>query len=1409
MKLLNKHILLQLSCCVLVFSLFVLPSKAQDYLANAKHYTVEEGLSNRDIYAIHQDKDGFIWVGTKNGLNRFDGNSFKVFSKEKDGLASNVVHHILEDDAGKLWLFEVETWFHSNSPIHISILDPASNQILPFETYFKDNFPFTTEDILQFLANEAGELFFLTQDRQLFTYRSVSGFQTIPTHFETTSFLIFHSSSNTIWGTLSTQPNVVTDLIEINRKGEIVQQYELLVDGEWITMLGLDEKNKLWFSSGKYQSGDVLLFYLDAKEKRIHPYKEQQQIIPRKKRSSWTSRLAFRPQDESFWYIDDPEFVVFSPDEGALFDFREQLPEIGKANIQSIYFDRRGSIWVGTGFGLYRIELTPNPFTHYLSLDYEEFERSSGYRAYSCRGIWAMEERLLVNTYQGRYEIDLLSGKEKKLPYILNADQNASHPFLGLYPLAIYQDRSRQLWFSEFYLIRKDVQQNTEVLFQMGLPDIISENRKHIWSIHEDRTGKIWLGTKEGLAFLNSSSQQIEMLEPDLQFEELSESFVHAFVESRHGHVWLGTTSGLYRWSPENGLLDRFWTGGEQGRAIPHDNVLHLYEENEEKVWLATGGGGLIQLSLNKDLLVDTVLQFTEIDGLSNNNLYAVYEDEQGQLWMSSDYGIIQFDKETFQAKAYLPKDGTTHHEFNRISHHQAKDGRLYFGGLNGVTAFYPNEVNGLDQVYDVPLHILKYEQYSRANDKVVDHTLELKKGGKIFLPPYDRIHNLSFSLLEYINAKQNRYRYKLEGYNKEWIHIKENNLSLGALPYGSYTLHIEGQGEDGRFSIQKLMIPIEVIRPYYAQWWFWVLVSGLLLLFILAIYRWRVQTLEKQKLKLERVVIERTKTIKKQTEELRQLDQVKSRFFANISHELRTPLTLILGPLKTVLESNKPQEIQSKLLKIAHENGKTLLELVNEILDLTKLESGKLALNEESVLLYPLLRRIFASFESYAESLGVDFTLDYQANENLQVELDTDKFQKIANNLLSNAFKFTPKNGKVAIVLKEEERHLRLTVEDTGRGIHPDDLPYVFDRFYQTQRPKAQAEGGTGIGLALCMEYAKLFDAQLKVDSTLGQGSTFTFEFPKKELLHHLPEEANLVINRKEVETLALSTRATIPSTNQILQTIVDGEEKGAVESRPHLLLVEDNPSLQDYLQLILKPYYHVQCAENGQAALTYLKGKTTDSLPSLIISDIMMPIMDGYQLLEQLKSSDAWRHIPVVMLTARAELADKLKALRIGVDDYLTKPFEEEELLARVANLLDNFKERKAWLEENAEVANGSSTPNPPAPTLSVQDVEWLKDLEQVTKDYYQDTTFNVERLTELLFLSRRQLQRRIKQLTGLSPRQYIQEARMLEARQLLENRSKSSIKAVSFSVGIQDVKYFSQQFKKRFGKLPSSYL
>ena len=1386
--------------CVSVFSYFFIHiGNAQEYLANVEYYGVEEALSNRDVYAVRQDNKGFIWVGTKYGLNRFDGHSFKVFTKE-NGLASNVIHHILEDDAGRLWIFEVINWFHPAFPTHISIVDQRSNVILPFEEYFKEDLPFRFKDISQFIAGENGELFFSTTDRKLFTYRSEKGFEEITLSFKEEFLPLFYSPSNTIWGSMATSPQFVNTLIEVNRKGEIIQNYQLPFNGEWVSFTGLDKKGNLWFSIRLDQVGDVL-FYLDTMVNSLHFYEDEKQVLPPKRSLDWSSRIVFRESDQSMWYKHEPDFTVFRPGEQQLFDFGKQIPEIGNANIQALYFDRRGSAWIGTSFGLYRLELKPNPFTRYLSMNYKEYELT---KAYSCRGILKTEEALYVNTYKGRFQINEANQKETTMPYLPYIDARGIQTLLAYFPLAVHQDRQQLLWFSDYTLIQSDIKKGKEKYFVQKTE---SNPTNNIWSIYADQSGKIWAGTERGLAFLDQATGQILQDDSNSDYQELSNSFIYDFVESRHGHIWLASSSGLYRWSPQGGIQNHYWTKGDEGFFIPNDNVLHIHEDEEQKLWLATGGGGLIHLSLKENLEIDTFRQFTVADGLSNNNIYAVYEDKQEQLWMSSDFGIIKFDKNNYKAEAYLPKDGTAHYEFNRISHYQAEDGKLYFGSLNGVTAFYPEEVTKIEEKYDIPLEIVNYRQYEKATDDVLDYTSKLLKSGKITLQPGDRFQILSFALLEYVNAKQNRYRYKIEGLEEDWTHIQENFLRLGSLPYGKYNLIIQGQGADGRFSSRILNIPVEVLRPYYLQSWFQILALASLLLFGLAFYKGRTRALKDRQIILEKEVKERTLTIQEQAEELRQMDQLKSRFFTNVSHELRTPLTLILGPISSVLKSDSLEQHHLKLLKTAQQNGNELLGLVNEILDLTKMESGKLELSETPVVLYLLVHRIVSSFESLAEYLNIPLQLEYRANRDLQIMLDADKFQKILNNLLSNAFKFTTKGGMVEVLLDDRGSDIQLKVTDSGRGIHPDDLPHVFNRFYQSKRLHTPAEGGTGIGLALCKEYSKLFKGKLFVESTLGKGCVFTFEFPKKEVLRSVPDE-----DAVELIHIGSPSKAERIKNENIFSTI-NKNQKALSKDQATILLVEDNHSLRDYIQMVLSEYYNVITAENGAEALEEL-GMSSDIsnskflIPDLIISDIMMPIMDGFQLLEKLKSVDEWRHIPVVMLTARAGMTDKLKALRIGVDDYLTKPFEEEELLARVSNLLQNHRERVSWIKSILLGEKDDSTTINDSIIISKEAIKWLEDLEKLVKQHQKDSTFNVERLTELLFISRRQLQRRIKQLTGLSPNQYIQESRLQAARALLETQSKSSVKAIAFEVGIKDVKYFSQQYKKRFGKLPSGY-
>lgn len=561
---------------------------------------------------------------------------------------------------------------------------------------------------------------------------------------------------------------------------------------------------------------------------------------------------------------------------------------------------------------------------------------------------------------------------------------------------------------------------------------------------------------------------------------------------------------------------------------------------------------------------------------------------------------------------------------------------------------------------------------------------------------------------------------------------------------------------------------------------------------------------------------------IQKQADQLQSLDLAKSRFFANVSHELRTPLTLLTSPVKTLLKDEQLTEKQIRLLHMAERAGQQLGQLVNDILDLRKLDMGKMTVNAEPTELRPYFQTCFAQFESLAEQKQIDYALALDLPDETIADLDREKCRQILFNLLSNAFKFTPAGGNIAAVVRLVEGALHISVADSGAGIHPDDLPHVFDRYFQSGRPDKPAEGGTGIGLALCREYAQLFGGTIRAESPPGRGAVLTVSFPVA-LYDHIPAalQYDTVVGPDPAPTSAADISGGLASNGQT------GDNE---HHKPVLLLVEDNPDLREYVRFILQEKYHVVAAENGQAALKVVRDDWSDMslpethapslitptthapslipypspliIPDLVLSDLMMPVMDGYQLLETLKSNDATRHIPFIMLTARAEVQDKLKALRIGVDDYLTKPFDEEELLARIDNLLKNQAARRA--------AAAMPVLEPaPVPIMSQPDRAWLEAFEAYVQKHYTSDLLSVASLAHAFAMSESTLLRQLKRLTGLSPLQYIQEVRLDEARRLLENRAYNSIAQVASKVGYDDARTFTRSFKQRFGKLPSEVM
>lgn len=540
---------------------------------------------------------------------------------------------------------------------------------------------------------------------------------------------------------------------------------------------------------------------------------------------------------------------------------------------------------------------------------------------------------------------------------------------------------------------------------------------------------------------------------------------------------------------------------------------------------------------------------------------------------------------------------------------------------------------------------------------------------------------------------------------------------------------------------------------------------------------------------------------IDRQNKELTHLDVAKMRFFANVSHELRTPLTLILGPLNAMLKNDSLNNAALTHAHLAQVNAQHLLKLVNEILDLSKLESGKMKIQETTVRFQPFIRRLVSAFESHAEHLGIHYRLEYNAAQRLRLDLDAEKMTQVVNNLLSNALKFTPRGGSVFVKIEDLSNVLRLTVSDTGRGIHPEDLPNVFERFYQTNQADAAIEGGTGIGLALCRELADIMGGRIWVESEWGKGSTFFVEFPKKEVFgvgNDAPGIGN--VEENEIRKTAIAPRfKNMPNT-------------AAGASTGTILVVEDNRDLRSYVADILRgANYQVLETENGREALDLLQDLSAiNQMPQLILSDIMMPVMDGFQLLKVLKDTPVFQQIPVVMLTARADIREKLTALRIGVDDYLLKPFDEEELLVRIENLLKNKANRRsAVAEESMADESVAHLEGVPHLSLSQPDREWLESFETYVRLHLADDTQSVSALALHFTMSESTLLRHSKRLTGLSPVQYVQEMRLDEARRLLENRSYDSIAKVASKVGYEDARSFSRSFRQRFGKLPSEMM
>lgn len=1359
----------------------------QGYTVQVQHFALDEGLSHRDVQCIHQDRQGFIWLGTKYGLNRFDGYNFKWFTKEKNGLQSNEINHILEAPDGRLWLFFTGTYL-GRTPQSIDIFDPLTEASISFEDAFGARAPFAVTDVKCFGQNERGEPVFVTENK--LHVLADGKFKNLPVELGKPKFVaeVHGMPGGEFLLLLGKGGGQNFEVLIIGKHGNTLHQYPHKTAIELSVYHHDREGFKLFdFAVEKYRPTLSMQFFQIDSAGLQSKDTFATEVFSRHTIQWGHPSNHIGKTGKHYWISDANGQVQLLPRKGE----NTQQPPFQHEHLKyttDILSDQDGGIWVATQFGLYRFRLQEFQFRKLLF-------NASGKLFPGRRMVVDDQNQLFVviENAQGIWKVDLDSMTQKQVFNLPNTRQSLGMDKAG---------RLLFIWDKKLNYVDPATLQTVKTF------DINPHPTIDAWTIHEDKYGKIWFDDR-GLGSLRYVFQDslIDIRDWDQDVQNFQ---VYQFFEEPSDTTWIATNGGLYTMDIKTGQIhQRFWKGGTGIYHLPFDNVHHLHKDKNGSFWLATAGNGLVNWHPQKGV----IQRFTRADGLPSNTLYAVYEDEHSNLWLSTDNGIAAFDKLTKKVRRYSEKDGLSHYEFNRVSHFRDNNGNIYFGSLNGVTAFNPKDFYGDTVRLQTPLVITQFQQFDGKSSELVDKTAELKQTGTITLNPADRFFRLEFALLDFDDKDNIQYAYRIEGQDEDWTYQKENALRMSRLPFGAHTLQIKGQSANGHWSENELSISIVVVQPLYLRTWFLLLVGLVISSLILFFHKWRTFQIKARKKELEQAVEERTlqvqadkQIIELQAKELKSLERFKSRLFANISHELRTPLTLILGPIGSALKSNTLTPRNLGLLQKARQSGQDLLKLISSILDLSKLESGKMLVHPENIHLYSFLRQTVAAFKSHAERLNVSLTFEYNAREELWLEFDREKLKAILHNFLSNALKFTPAGGRVVVKAVDLAHSIRLSVADTGRGIHPNDIPHIFDRFYQaSHNTKGESylpeEGGTGLGLALCKEFADLLDASIWAESPdpeSGMGSIFCFQFSKKEVL----EAADARRLPAEGMKNGMGSEPATPPAQSSFPAI----------SSAHVLIVEDDYSLREYLETILSPYCQVATAENGQAALDYLSASTLEEgqvRADLILSDLMMPVMDGFQLLEKLKGSDEWRHLPVIILTARADINDKLKALRIGVDDYLLKPFEEEELLVRMENLLKNHRQRLQFSPRTSAGPGAPNSDDTPHPMISAEDLNWLEQLEFVVQKRMDDPGLTADTLADELTVSRRTFFRRVKKLTGLTPHEYLREARLQYAQRMLENHTHSTVKAVALSVGFQATQYFSNLYHQRFGCLPTDYI
>ncbi len=853
-------------------------------------------------------------------------------------------------------------------------------------------------------------------------------------------------------------------------------------------------------------------------------------------------------------------------------------------------------------------------------------------------------------------------------------------------------------------------------------------------------------------------------------------TYLHDLKPGRKsGNLLICSSEGLYDYNPETGRLRTFRTDNPLGKNLPDHHILSIYEDEAGIWWLGTNDHGLVKFNSTTG---ETQVYDTKA-GLCNNRVVSILPDAQGRLWLGTFNGLSCFNPKEQLFENFYKSDGLCDSEFNRLSAYQSCDGRMFFGTVNGVNVFHPNDALR-ERANGGTFPVLSAVEFFDKKQGTV--TLNFWNGSPIRVGADNRRISVKIAAAYPSVGQPVKFAYWLDGFSANWEHLPDGQrqIQFEYLPAGRFKLRVKCTNGMGEWSKKELVIPIRVQAFFYQTWWFFLLALGVLLFSAFWFYRLH----SKQKLASQRAA------------DLEELDTLKSHLYTSITHEFRTPLTLILGPVQTLLRragTVSTGELVSNLTHVQN-NGQRLLGLINQILDLQKLEAGQMQPHYEQGDIMRLLQYLTDSFHSMAAAkhLHLGFTGHPKA---FLMDFDKDKLTKIVVNLLTNAIKFTPEGGEVGLTAKGEASFW-LEVRDTGIGIRQENLDNIFDLFYQVDNSRTRRGEGTGIGLTLVKELTELIGGRISVRSEEGKGTCFRIELPVR---NEAPMNVTPVHGVETQNLEATAAASFLPSENTLSGTA------------PLVLVVEDNPDVSAYIGSFLSREYRIEYAYDGKTGIE----KALELVPDLVVSDVMMPEADGFEVCRFLKNDARTSHIPVILLTALAEVKHRVEGLRRGADAYLAKPFYEEELLITVEKLLrlwQVLQARYAGLSvpEQAREEVISSYPLTSDTSgdfdLRMEDAFMQKVLASI-RTHLDDPTFSVEQLTHEMGMSNTQLFRKLKALTDLSANQLIRQVRLERAKELLKNTD-LTVAEIAYQTGFTDPSYFTRIFVREVGKQPTAF-